>query len=142
MAARGVRRAAAAAVAMTALVAVAPARATPIRVYFKNPTSIPLTDATINNVVVLDGEFVSRDGSELTLSATWLQVANGLEHKAIGETVVLDTTQIERAERRVVSVPRTVGLLGLGALASVLSGAALTGGFGGNGATTTPPVGK
>lgn len=120
----------------------APARATLIRVHFKSPTSVPLTDATINNVVVLDGEFVSWEGGDLVLSATWLQVANGMEHKAIGETVVLDTTQIDRVERRVLSAPRTVGLLGLGALVSVLGGGALTGGFGGSGAISPPPVGK
>jgi hypothetical protein len=120
----------------------APARATPIRVHLKSPLSIPLTDVTVNNVVVVDGEFVSWERSALTLSATWVQVADGLEHKAIGETVVLDTSQIDRVERRVISVPRTVGLLGLGALLSVLGGGVLSGGFGGSGSTTPPPAGK
>jgi hypothetical protein len=120
----------------------APARATPIRAYLRVPTSVPLTDATINNVVVVDGEFVSWEDGELTLSATWVQVADGLEHKAVGETVVLDSAQLDRVERRVLSAPRTFGLVGIGALASVLAGAVLTGGAGGSGNPPPPPAGK
>jgi hypothetical protein len=120
----------------------APARATPIRAYLRTPTSVPLTDATVNNVVVVDGEFVSWKDGALTLSATWVQVADGLEHKAIGETVVLDSAQLDRVERRVLSAPRTFGLVGLGALVSVLAGTALTGGTSGGGNGPPPPVGK
>jgi hypothetical protein len=120
----------------------APARATPIRAYLRAPMSIPLTDATVNNVVIVDGEFVSWQDGELRLSATWVQVADGLEHKAIGESVVLDSAQLDRVERRVISAPRTLGLVGLGALVSVLGTAALTGGAGGSGTVQPPPVGK
>ena len=120
----------------------APARATPIRAYLRTPASIPLTDVTVNNVVVVDGEFVSWQDGELTLSATWVQVADGLEHKAIGETVVLDSAQLDRVERRVISAPRTFGLVGLGALVSVLASTALVGGAGGGGNPPPPPAGK
>jgi hypothetical protein len=120
----------------------APPRATPIRVYLKTPASIPLMDATVNNVVQVDGEFVGWQDGDLTLSATWLRVANGLDHKAVGETVVLTPDQVDRVERKVLSAPKTAGLIGISALASALAGVAFTGGASGSGPGGPPPVSK
>ncbi len=115
-----------------------PKRGTLVRALLKTPASVPLTDVTVDNVILVDGEFVGWQDGALTLSATWLKVLNGREHKAIGETVVLPEAQLDKVQRRVVSGPRSAGLVGLGALMSVLAGAAMAGGAGGSPPGGTP----
>ncbi len=115
-----------------------PKRGAPVRALLKTPASVALMGITVDNVILVEGEFVGWEDSALTLSATWLKAVNGREYKAVGETVVLPGQQLDRVERRVVSRPRSAGLVGLGALMSVLAGAALTGGVGGSGPGGTP----
>jgi hypothetical protein len=102
-----------------------------VRVYLSEPGEFELLDLTANNVTMVDGEVVRWDDEALVLSVWWLEAANGLEFRALGETITVQREHISRLERRKISVGKTVGLVavvvvafavGVGAVAGIAGG--------------------
>lgn len=107
-----------------------PVRGAAVRARLAEPGRFRLTDVTAENVSSVDGEVVEWNADRLVLSAFWVRSNSGLEHKGVGETVVLPRTTIATVERKQISLARSSALAGGIALLAVLANAAFIGGGG------------
>jgi hypothetical protein len=103
-----------------------------LRAALEPPERLQLSEVAVDNVAVVQGEFVQWEADSLMMSVLWLQAGSGAEHLAHGETIVVPLAGLGRLERKSVSLPRTLGLLGVAVLGSALLSANLTGGARGN----------
>jgi hypothetical protein len=60
---------------------------TPVRARLSQMSQFELAQITVNNIDQVDGEVVRVDGSDLVLSATWLQAITGNGYAGNGWTV-------------------------------------------------------
>lgn len=110
-----------------------PTRGTPIRVHLERPASFELTRLTVNNVIIVSGELVDRNGGDVVLSATWLETDLGGGFDGEGWTLRIPDTNVSALEVKKFSWWRT-GVAVLGTAAATIFGFdALGGGSGGEG---------
>lgn len=116
---------------------VSPRPGTRVRVELREPQQVRLGELTANDVMVVIGEVVTEDSSQIVLSALSATTRSGFEHAANGETVRVARSNALAVSRNRISVLRTAGLAGLVALggAAFVSGvrAGRASGSGGNG---------
>jgi hypothetical protein len=114
-------------------------RGTPVRARLSTPTDFRLTDLSVNNTVLLDGEVIRQDPDSLVLSAFSLRANTGYTLPAIGETVSIPTDRIAGIERRRFDALRSGLLVAAAAVGSALFFSALnSGGGGGSSGGGTP----
>ncbi len=114
-----------------------PSTGAEVRAHLTEPGRFRLTNITAENVVRVDGEVVRWGPDQLVLSAFWLRSRGGLEHKGVGETVVIPRTRIATLERKQVSAVRSGGFIGV----TILLAALVTAAFGGGGGPGEGPNG-
>ncbi|MEJ2503639.1 MAG: hypothetical protein P8177_10080 [Gemmatimonadota bacterium] len=84
-----------------------PARATPVQVHLNRPLPMPLEDITANNIVMVRGEVITDQQSELALSAFTLKSASDFEYLAGGQTVFIPRDALGAIEQKRLAVGRT-----------------------------------
>jgi hypothetical protein len=107
-------------------------RGAELRAELRAPERVRLTDITIENVALVQGEFVQWEPDSLMLSVLWLRAGTGTEHRANGETIVVPLAHVGRLQRKTVSLPRTAGLVGVALLGGTLFYAGMSSGASGN----------
>jgi hypothetical protein len=111
-----------------------PAQGSSVRAHLSEPGAFSLSDVTANNVIRVDGEVVQWDPDQLVLSAWWMRSRSGLEHKGVGETVLIPRSDIATLEHKQIAPGRTVAFV-----AAVVGFVLLIGSqFGGGGADEGP----
>jgi hypothetical protein len=112
---------------------------TAVRAYLNTPTDFRLTDISVNNTTVVDGEIVRQATDTLIISVFSLRSQTGFSVPAVGETLKIPTERIAQVDRKRLDPVRTGLLAGAAAAASVLLFAVLdVGGFGGGGGGGKP----
>jgi hypothetical protein len=118
-------------------------RGAQVRVSLSRPMAVDLGEITVNDAVVISGDFIAlQDDGSILLSAFETRSAAGAERGGIGETVTIPADAIAGVERRVfngvgtvlVAIPIVGGAVAIG-VAAVGDGAG-GGGNGGNGPPT------
>lgn len=104
---------------------------TSVRARLSTPTDFRLTNLSVNNTVLIDGEVVRQGPDSLVISAFSLRAETGYTMPAIGETLAIPGGRIAAIERRRFDPLRSGLLVGLTAAASALLVGALDGGGGG-----------
>ena len=99
-----------------------------VRAYLNEPDRVRLTHITAENVVQINGELVEWDNGRVVMSAFWLKSSAGVEHKAVGETVVVQQSSIGVMEAKQTSVAASVALAGALVVAAVIIGRAFADG--------------
>ena len=103
------------------------ARGDPIRAHLDG-ASIDLEEITVRNIRSMDAELVELSGSELIVSALWLDSATpGIGYPGEGWTVELPRTSVLSIERRVFDVLRTAIVVGGAVLATYFGWDSLAG---------------
>ena len=103
------------------------ARGDPIRAHLDG-ASIDLEEITVRNIRSMDAELVELSGSELVVSALWLDSATpGIGYPGEGWTVELPRTSVLSIERRVFDVLRTAVVVGGAVLATYFGWDSLAG---------------
>ncbi len=119
----------------------APPRAAVLRLTLSTPGDYRLTNITMNDVGVIDGELVAMDDSVVVLSATRLVARSGFEHLGEGATLRVPRSSIGSIQIKRLSRARTAlflgGLVVLGAVTSVALGRAEVSGATQSGGGTT-----
>lgn len=117
------------------------ARGAAVRVHMTTPFDLRITQVTVNDVAMVDGEVIGFTADTLALSAWWLQGASGFDYPAAGETLRIPGDRIGRVEKRRLSAVRSAGLAGAVAGITTLLVATLNaaGVFGGPGAPGGSP---
>lgn len=110
-----------------------------IRTYLNEPDRVRLTHITAENVVQINGELVEWDDGRVVMSAFWLKSSAGIEHKAVGETVVVREGSLGAIEAKQVSVAASAGLVGAAVVAAILGGRLLAEGASPTKAPGVPP---
>jgi hypothetical protein len=73
---------------------------TPVRARLSRMAEFELAQFTVNNIDQVEGEVVRLDGSEIVLSATWLQAVTGNGYAGNGWTVRIPETNVAGFERK------------------------------------------
>ncbi len=118
-----------------------PTRGTAIRVHLQRPSSFDLTQFTVNNITVVNGELVRRDAGDVVVSATWLDATIGDGFDGEGWTLRIPESNVTAIEVKRISWWQTgVAVLGVAAFTIFGFDAFGTGseGSGGGGGGTNP----
>ncbi|MGE0159703.1 MAG: hypothetical protein AB7T31_09860 [Gemmatimonadales bacterium] len=94
---------------------------TQVRARLSRMSQFELAQITVNNIDEVEGEVVQLDGSELVLSATWLQAITGNGYAGNGWTVRIPEVDVAGFEQKKVSWWRT-GVVVAGILAGTWLG--------------------
>jgi hypothetical protein len=70
-------------------------------------SAFELAQITVNNIDQVEGEVVRVDGSDIVLSATWLQAITGNGYAGNGWTVRLPEVDVAQFEQKKISLWRT-----------------------------------
>jgi hypothetical protein len=73
---------------------------TPLRTRLSRMQSFELYQITVNNIDQVEGEMVQLDGSDLVLSATWLQAVTGNGYPGNGWTVRIPQVDVTGMEQK------------------------------------------
>jgi hypothetical protein len=73
---------------------------TPVRARLTRTSAFELPQITVNNIDQVEGEVVRADGSELILSATWLQAVTGNGFAGNGWTVTIPGANVAAFEEK------------------------------------------
>jgi hypothetical protein len=120
---------------------VEPARGTTLRLHLENPTSFDLTQFTVNNIIIVNGELVRREAGDVIVSAKWLDAAIGDGFDGENWTLRIPETNVSAVEVKRLSWWRTgAAVLGIAAVTIFGFDAFGTGteGSGGGGGGTNP----
>ena len=101
-----------------------------VRAYLNEPDRVRLTHITAENVVQINGELIDWDNGRVAMSAFWLKSSVGLEHRAVGETVVVQESSIGRMEAKEPFVAASVALAGALVVTAVIVGRLFAAGSG------------
>lgn len=102
---------------------------TPVRARLAAPSDFRLTNVSVNDAVIVNGEVIEQRADTLLLSALSLRSPSGFDYPAAGETLRIPTSSIQLLERRKVSLLRSGALVVLaGTLTSGLFSIFETGG--------------
>jgi hypothetical protein len=93
-----------------------------VRAYLSEPDRVRLTHITAENVIQINGELVEWDNGRVVMSAFWLKSSAGVEHRAVGETVVVQEGSIGRMEAKRPSVAASAALTGAIIVAAIIVG--------------------
>ena len=108
-------------------------RGAPIRAHLDG-ASVDLEEVTVHNIRSVDAEVVELSGSELIVSALWLDSETpDIGYPGDGWTVELPSASVVSIERRVFDLWRTAVLIGGAALATYLGWESLAGTSSGSG---------
>jgi hypothetical protein len=113
---------------------------TPVRARLTRISEFELAQITVNNIDQVEGEMVRVDGSDLVLSATWLQAITGNGYAGNGWTVRIPESNMAGFEERKISWWRS-GAVFAGLLAGTWLGFEALGigpAGGGGGGSPTP----
>jgi len=113
---------------------------TPVRARLNTMSDFELSQITVNNIDQVEGEVVRLDGSELVLSATWLQAITGNGYAGNGWTVRIPEANVAGLEEKRLSWWRS-GIVVAGVIAGTWIGFDVLGlgpSFGGGGGGTPP----
>jgi hypothetical protein len=80
---------------------------TPVRARLNRMSEFELAQFTVNNIDQVEGEVVRLDGSDLVLSATWLQAITGNGYAGNGWTVRIPEANVAGFEEKKISLWRT-----------------------------------
>ncbi len=118
-----------------------PPRAAVLRLTLSTPGDYRLTNVTMNDVGLIDGELVAMDDSAVVVSATRVVARSGFEHLGEGATLRVPRASIGSIQVKRLSPARTAlfvgGLVALGAITSVALGRAEVSGATPSGGGTT-----
>lgn len=113
---------------------------TTVRARLSSPTDVRLSNISVNDAILVNGEVVQQRPDTLLLSAFSLIGQTGFFVPAGGETVRLSMDRIGLLERRKISVLRSAALfVGAGTATTLLFAAFGVGGFGGGGSPQPQP---
>ncbi len=101
-----------------------------VRAYLNEPDRVRLTHITAENVIQINGELVEWDNGRVAMSAFWLKSSAGVEHRAVGETVVVQESSIGVFEAKRPSIAASVALTGALVVAAIIVGRAFAAGAG------------
>jgi hypothetical protein len=99
-----------------------------VRAYLNEPDRVRLTHITAENVIQINGEMVEWGNGRVVMSAFWLKSGAGVEHRAVGETVVVQESSIGVLEAKQPSVAASVALTGALVVAAIIVGRAFAAG--------------
>ncbi len=103
------------------------ARGDPIRAHL-DAASVDLEEVTVHNIRSVDAEVVQLNGSELIVSALWLDSNTpGIGYPGEGWTVQLPRTSVVSIDRKVFDVWRTAVVIGGAVLATYFGWDSLSG---------------
>jgi hypothetical protein len=112
---------------------------TAVRAYLSTPRDFRLTDISVNNTTLVDGEVIRQAPDTLVVSAFGLRAETGYSVPGVGETLAIPNDIILRVEQKKLDPIRTGLLVGAAAAASVLLFATLDlGNLGGSGSDGKP----
>ncbi len=114
---------------------------TPVRARLSSMANFELSQITVNNIDLVDGEMVRVDSDSLVLSATWLQAVTGNGYAGNGWTVRIPEANLAGFEEKRLSWWRTAVIVGGLAVGTWLGFDALglsPGSGGGGGGTPSP----
>ncbi len=80
---------------------------TPVRARLARMSEFELAQFTVNNIDQVEGEVVRVDGSDIVLSATWLQAITGNGYAGNGWTVRIPEADVVGFEQKKISVWRS-----------------------------------
>ena len=110
-----------------------------MRVYLNEPDRVRLTHITAENVVQINGELVEWDNGRVVMSAFWLKSSAGIEHRAVGETVVVQQSSVGAMEAKRPAIAASIALTGALIVAAIIVGRTFSAGSGEGNEPGRPP---
>jgi hypothetical protein len=90
-----------------------------IRLRLERPASFELTQVTVNDVSIVNGEWVASDAGDMLLSATWLESFNGIGYDGENLTLRIPEANVSTLEAKRFSWWRTGAVLLGGAIGAI-----------------------
>jgi hypothetical protein len=116
------------------------AQGTPVRTQLNEPIDFRLTNVSVNNTMVVDGEVVSQSADTLFLSAISLQSASGFSAPASGETLRIPVERIESVRRRRFDLLRSAAVIVAAGVTAALAFSTFDSDSGGSGGGGPEPL--
>lgn len=117
-----------------------PARGAEVVARLTQPLAIPLQDVTVREVDVAAGRVTYADADSLVVAVQRFTSVAGADYPGLGTEVTIGRDRIAALRQRNVSPVRTIGLIGVGAVALVAIVTSVRALFGsGSGGSSEPP---